>query len=153
MEFIPYNESFLETCLKLFRSNVPNYFTVDEEAEFVEFLLNDEHPYWVVKSNKTIVGCGGIYVSSPSFMRSDFDKEVGFAWGMIHKTYHGKGFGKALAKHRINYLKNNYPERPIVLRTTQNTFRFFEKYGFAIHNIEPNGFGDNMDKITMVYKN
>ena len=153
MEFIDYRNDDLERCIAIFHSNLPTYFTTEEETEFIQFLQQNEFPYWVVKHNDLIVGCGGIYVSSPNFKRSDFEQEVGFAWGMIEQQYHQQGFGKALTKFRLNYLLNHYPKRPIVLRTTQHTYPFFEQYGFTIHNYEKNGYGDNMDKITMVYKN
>lgn len=153
MKILPYKKEHFFDCLHVFLSNVPDYFLAEEENEFIEFLKSNQFPYWIVVENETIVGCGGIYEADENFDRREFDNEVGFAWGMIDKKHHKKGFGKALARKRLNVLIENYTNRPIVLRTTQNTFHFFEKLGFQVFRIEKNGFGPGMDKITMLYKN
>ena len=105
MNIIPYQHNHYNDCLEIFHSNVPDFFLEEEKEEYAEYLQAKEFPHWVVKVGDSIIGCGGIYEAKEDFKRSDFNNEVGFAWGMIHRTYHGKGFGKALAKHRINTLK------------------------------------------------
>lgn len=152
MEFIPYQPKFLEDCQRVFQSNVPFFFMENELDEFVDFIENEPFPYWVVRHQNEIIGCGGIYEADEKFGRAEFENEVGFAWGMIEDKYHKQGFGKELARFRLNYLLEHFENRPIVLRTTQNTADFFKKFGFTILRTEPNGFGEGMDKIIMVHQ-
>ena len=141
----------LQKCIRVYLSNVPDFFLQEELDEYVTFMQKNLFPHWVVVVGNQIIGSGGIYEAKDEFVRKEFDNEVGFAWGMIHRNYHNQGFGKALANHRINYLLKNYPNRPIVLRTTQHTSEFFEKFGFQMHKMIKNGFGRGLDKRIMVY--
>lgn len=153
LEFQPFEESNLESCLQIFNSNCPQYFLEHERQEFIDYLANPHGSYWIAKKNDEIIGCGGIYLDFGKSGKPEFENEAGFAWGMIHSKFHGKGFGKKLTKFRLEHLQDNYPERTIVLRTSQNTYQFFQKMGFSIHSILKNGFGAGMDKYTMVFRN
>ncbi|PZD79345.1 GNAT family N-acetyltransferase [Mesonia sp. K7] len=152
MQIILYTSEDLPKCLEIFDSNCPSYFNEHERFEFENFLKENKFPYWLVTEGDKIVGCGGIYISDTDFERAEFDKEVGFAWGMIHQDEHKKGYGKALSKFRIQFLKENFPDYQKVLRTTQNTNKFFEKFGFTTYKFVENGFGGGFDKYVMVYQ-
>ncbi len=154
IEFIPYQSEHQSRCLEIFDSNCPTYFLKEERGEFEQWLttaLDSEHCYWLLLNNEQIVGCGGIYVADNNFGRAEYPNEVGFAWGMIDHALHKQGLGEALAHFRLNYLRKTYPERPIILRTTQFTYGFFEKQGFTIRQWIDDGYGIGMDKVIMEF--
>lgn len=156
MKFTRYNHTLhFERCIEMFNSNVPKYFAPSEEDEFKEWLRkHEEEPYWVVETEEgELVGCGGIYFAEEhTKSKAEFPNEVGFAWGMVDNPYHKKGYGKALSLFRLNYLKENHPKRPIVLRTSQHTYGFFEKLGFSTLEYIKDGWEPGMDKVIMVYQ-
>ncbi|MBX2844901.1 MAG: GNAT family N-acetyltransferase [Saprospiraceae bacterium] len=155
MPFLPYQTKHLEACLAIYDSNTPKYFSVQEREEFFEWLhekVGGDNPYWVLEVDGEILGCGGIYTSKTHHTTSIYGEEVGFAWGMVHNDLHKKGFGKSLFLYRLEYLKYHFPNTPIILRTTQNTYTFFAKYGFETLYYTPNGFDDGLDKYEMIYR-
>lgn len=155
MNFIPYQQELhLDRVLEIYHSNCPTYFLEEELEEFKDWLKQtDRQPYWIFEQDNQIVGCGGIYLAEENPEAPvDVENEVGFAWGIIDCALHGNGLGKEMSLFRLNYLKENYPDRPVVLRTSQHTFAFYQKLGFEILEYIPKGFGDNLDKYILVYK-
>ena len=152
MKIRPFFETDYERCLEIFDSNCPAYFFVDERDEFAEWLRVAKEPYWVIEENEKIVGCGGVYRAEQHTKSSaEYADEVGFAWGMVDARYHKKGFGKTLSEYRVNYLKNNFAGRPIVLRTSHLTSAFFEKMGFSTKEFIQDGWEKGLHKVVMVY--
>ena len=60
------------------------------------------------------------------------------------------GYGSELLKYRIKHIKVNFPGVEIHLNTSQYTYGFFEKFGFAVKQITKNGFAVGMDKYFMI---
>lgn len=152
MKVLPFLQAYKNECLTIFDSNCPTYFTGEERQEFEQWLSEDEQ-YWILKDKDQILACGGIYLQENYPRPSDFPEEVGFAWGMVHRSVHGKGIGTLLVKHRLDFLQSNYSNRPVVLRTTPKTMAFYASFGFGINAIENNGYGEGLDKITMIHDN
>jgi len=154
MHFKPYKPEYLATCLEIYDSNCPKYFAPEERPEFIEWLEKDHpsSPYWVQEVDGEIIGCGGIYTSLDHQKDSIYGGEVGFAWGMVHNNVHKEGHGKALFLHRLNYLKNNYPGVPTIIRTSQYTYTFFAKYGFETLEYTENGWEQGLHKHEMIYR-
>lgn len=143
MQIVPYTPDFREDCLAIFHSNLPKFFAEDELELFDKF-LDEVIPadYYVVLIDGRPVACGGIF----------FDKrnnEAGLAWGMVSVLYHRKGIGKLLTAFRIALLKKRYPDKTLKIETSQHTAGFYEKNGFSIVDILPDGFGQGIDKYTM----
>lgn len=155
MEIAVYTPDYRAECLSIFDSNSPTYFTVDERKDFEYWLdheIQNHNVYWIGKDQGQLVACAGIYLADEHFGREEFPNEVGFAWGMVHSQLHNQGYGQEFATFRINYLKSTYPDRPIILRTTQKTYHFFERLGFKVIKFELDGYGPELDKITMKYE-
>ncbi len=155
MIITPYIKEFEQNCLAIFESNCPSYFLESEREEFTNWLeeiVGNKHNYWVGLVREKPIACGGIYIADDSFGRAEYPNEVGFAWGMVHSDYQKQGYGKQLAEYRIHYLKQEYPERPIILRTTQKTYQFFERFDFSIREWIKQGYGDRFDKVIMEYR-
>ncbi len=138
--------------MRIFDSNCPDTFLEQEREEFGQWLKHktDKHPYWVLIAYEQAVGCGGIYTNYHK--KSKYDSEVGLAWGMILKSEQRKGYGKKLFIYRLNYLKKKYPNKTIVLRTSQHTNAFFEKFGFSTVDFTKDGWDQGLDFYEMIYK-
>ena len=102
--------------------------------------------YFVLIVETEIVGCGGI----------NFEEEesIGIiSWDMIHPEFHGKGFGKQLLDYRLAELNSKKSVKKIIVRTSQLTYRFYEKAGFKIVEIIPNYWAEGFDLYSMEMQN
>ena len=143
-----YIKSDKQSCLEAFKSNVPDYFTEEEIVYFENFLSRIERDdyktyYYVLIYNDKVFGCGG-------FGEKDTNKNIiSLAWGLIHKAYHKKGFGKKLLLYRIEQIKKLKLKFPLIIDTTQYSYGFFEKYGFSTLLITPNFYTIGMHRYDM----
>lgn len=147
-----YNKADKESCVIAFKSNVPLYFTEEEITDFENFLDRLENGtddanlsntyFFVVVLNENVIGCGG-------FGDRYNDNTISLAWGLIHKDFHKRGFGKKLLLHRLEQIKKIYPSSPVVIDTTQFSFSFFEKYGFVITKITRDYYTEGMHRYDM----
>lgn len=151
----PYHETDKAACMLAFKSNVPLFFTVPEIAQFENWLAKfegsamDEHGfqlyYFVLLLDCAIIGCGG-------FAHDVAKNESTFSWGMVHRAYHKKGFGKLLFDYRLAKMKAHYPTAAILLDTTQHSYTFFQKYGFVTEKYTKEGYGEGMHRYDMKLK-
>ncbi len=146
-----YQSSDHEACMEAFKTNVPKYFTIGEVGDFERFLNKLEDPaqennppFYVLELDEKLIGCGGFGE------RTDNDN-ISFIWGLVHNDYHKKGFGEQLLVFRLGEIKLQFPDRTIVLDTTQYSAPFFEKYGFETVKITENGYAEGMHRYDMVY--
>lgn len=131
-------------CIQIFRSNVPTYFSKNEQSDFLEWLQNKSRDaYYVYYMNDQPIACGGIFSNNEN-------KEAGLAWGMVDQGYHKNGFGKQITLHRLELLDQLYADYIHKLVTIPLTAGFYQKMGFRIALIIPDGFGHGQDKVIMV---
>ncbi len=125
---------------------MPKYFAPHELGLFADFLEKpDLDEYYVVQEKRDVIACGGLF----------FDTEknrAGLAWGMVHADFHGQGIGKKLTQYRIEAFKKSKRTEKIILNTSQHTYRFYEKMGFELQKITPDGFGKGLDNYLMTLK-
>lgn len=145
-----YTDSDKNTCMEVFKTNVPKYFTTEEINDFDQFLTKlenpeeaDQPPYYVMELDDKIIGCGG-------FGEKEGKDAITFIWGMVHNDYHKKGYGEQLLVFRIAEIKKQFPGREVVLDTTQFSHSFFEKYGFRTVKITENSYAEGMHRYDMV---
>lgn len=148
-----YNPSDRNACMEVFESNVPKYFTEEETGEFERFLIRledttvtDNPPYYILELDDKLIGCGGFGEKDGI----DGTASITFVWGMIHITYHKRGFGEQLLTFRLTEIKKQFPDRNVILDTTQFSFSFFEKYGFKTVKITENSYGEGMHRYDMI---
>lgn len=143
----PYNIEHKAACLAIFKSNMPKYFAEKELPEFIRWLENGAltTPYFIVKKANQIVACGGYYYDSRY-------EKGGLSWGMVDAALHGQGIGKQLTQYRIQHMIDAYPKQSYMIETSQHTFQFYEKLGFVIEKITPDGFSKGLDNYLMVLK-
>lgn len=139
--------------MEIFRTNVPKYFTLEEVNEFERFLtklddpgVTDNPPYYVMELENKLIGCGGFGEKEGI----DGMPSITFVWGMVHCDFHRKGFGEQLLNFRIHEIKSQFPNKRVILDTTQFSCSFFEKYGFKTVKITENSYGEGMHRYDMV---
>ena len=138
----PYNGNFYESCMDVFRSNLPTYFDPSEEAEFSQFLREGVRNYYVLVEQNSVRACGGYYVDGEG-------KRAGLAWGMVHRDFHKTGLGRELLAFRLREIRTHFPDIPIFLNTSQHTYAFFERFGFEVESVVRGGYGAGLDRYDM----
>ena len=148
-----YQDSDKEFCMKIFKTNVPKYFTLEEVDEFERFLTKlgdseatDNPIYYVMEFENTVIGCGGFGEKQAI----DGTAAITFVWGMVDRAFHKKGFGEQLLRFRLAEIPLHFPDRQVILDTTQFSYTFFEKYGFKTLKITENSYGEGMHRYDMV---
>ena len=143
MTIRPYIPEDLEAVVAIFRSNIPKYFTPEEEPGLYEFLESYAEDYYVIDVDGEIVGSGGI-------ARNNLENPtVSLCWGMVRKDHLGTGLGKKLTEFRINHVRERYGELPLMIGTSQHTQGFYEKFGFRLTEYEKDGYGPGIDMCKM----
>lgn len=139
----PYATSDREAALVCFRSNVPAFFSAQEEDWFISALDEPDGPNFVVVCDGQVVGFGGYEVSTT------YNHAV-LVFGQIHAQWHGKGLGSLLLQHRIQHLKTHAPPtKYLIIDTTLKVAPFYVKQGFEIVAHWREGFRDGADKIDL----
>ena len=140
----PYSPSDRDACLAVFDSNVPRFFITAERAGFASFLDELPGPYIVLTdASGVIVGCGGYAIADDEPGRADL------CWGMVRKEKHRRGYGRTLTHARIDAAKRDADVRVIALECSQHTTGFYERFGFRVTKVEPDGFGPGLDRCLM----
>lgn len=131
MTILNYKQINKDDVVSLLSLNTPIFFAPEEKKEFIHYLENVLEDYFVIEENNQILACGGInYFPEEKLAR--------LSWDIVHPNYHGKGLGKLLCQHRINLLKNNSKIDKIVVRTSQFTYKFYEKNRFRLTEVVEN---------------
>ena len=139
-----YLTSDKSAVIKLLQLNTPEYFDPSEVVEFTDYLDKKREDYFVVLRKSKIVGAGGInYIPDENTAR--------ISWDMIHPEYQGQGVGKELIQYRIGLIKASSKNiELIVVRTTQLTYKFYQKMGFVLDKIEKDFWAKDFDLYQMM---
>ena len=119
----PYQETDQADCLRLLELNTPKYFGAEERPAFVAYLEGLARSFYVIPSQGQVVACGGVECF-PGQERAEF------RWIMVDPRVHGRGLGRALMLHSIDYLLTQTRIRTITARTSQHSQAFFNKLGY-----------------------
>ncbi|MEN5299608.1 GNAT family N-acetyltransferase [Brucella sp. TWI559] len=137
----PYTVSDFNGCLAIFDSNVPTFFAAGEREEFCDFLIGKsgvEGFYLVLTLNEDIIACGGLTIDAKK-------RQASLSWGMVSSEMHRKGIGTYLFKARLEQARHLQNIDELVLSTSQHSSGFYERLGFRVSKIMPNGFGPGLD--------
>jgi [ribosomal protein S18]-alanine N-acetyltransferase len=138
-----YNKKDKLKVLELIRLNTPFYFAAEEEEQFREYLEVKLEDYFVYKLKTKIIACGGINYGF------DNGTAVRIAWDMVHPDHQGKGVGSELLKFRIDTIKQNPDIKRIIVRTAENTHKYYLKQGFKLISIGKDYWADGFDLYEM----
>lgn len=144
----PFRKEDSNACLAIFDGNVPRYFSPEERAEFAQFL--DEVgssmcSYLVLTLDGRVVACGGLSIGPKPNTAS-------LSWGMVDHVYHRRGLGTRLTYERLKLARSSAEIAEVVIATSQHTSRFYERHGFRIVKITPNGFAAGLDRYDMTLR-
>ena len=143
MNLRPYSSEDLDAVVAIFRSNIPKYFTPEEESGLFDFLEKYSEDYYVMESGGEVVAAGGV-------AWNDLERPtVSLCWGMVRADRLGTGLGKLLTEFRIEHARKKYGDVPLTIGTSQHTQGFYEKFGFRLIEHTPNGFGPGIDNCRM----
>lgn len=131
--------------LSLLKQNTPKYFSPEEESDFIYYLEHELDLYFVVEIENQIIGCGGIN----RFPEQHLAK---ISWDIIHPDFQGKSIGKKLLQYRLNLLQKEQNLHTIQVRTSQITYRFYEKNEFELRSINKDYWAKGFDLYDMILK-
>ncbi len=139
----PYRPADAAGCLSVFDSNVPAYFASSERTDFQRFLDDQamQCAYLVIESHGQILACGGLSIDDAGV--------AGFCWGMVLRSHHRQGLGRQLANARLQLAFQHPGVQRVTLSTSQHTQAFYERLGFAVTRVVPNGHGPGLDAVEM----
>ena len=137
----PFTPVDREACLSVFDSNTPEYFDTEERDDFAAF-LDAGQPYFFVATtpDETVIACGGYYLDP-------LQGVAGLTWGMVHRSWHRHGVGSILLKHRIAAIENSHKARVVRVNTSQQSRGFFERHGFRVLKVIPDGYAPGIDRV------
>lgn len=137
----PYRASDRPACIDLFGTNVPRFFHEDERQDFARFLDTEARHYLVVLEGDHILGCGG-------FGLGDEGRTASLCWGMVRSDRQGQGIGAQLLLARLEAIATTSATH-VRLATSQHTAGFYQRYGFVVRSIQPDGFAPGLDAVEM----
>jgi len=147
LQFHPYQLSYKEAVVDIFKSNCPKYFDVNDLQELNYFL--NEHAddnFNIVSFKGEIIGCGGHYVKNE-------DQTIGIAWVMFKRFSLGRRNFFQVAddffEHILESIRNEKLDFDIIINTTQLLEKTFNQYGFKTEQIIKDGFGSHLDHYRM----
>lgn len=73
-----------------------------------------------------------------------------FCWGMVRLDCHGQGLGRSLAEARLALIRDDPQVRRVRLDTSQHTLSFFQRFGFRLESVHPDGYGPGLDRCEML---
>jgi predicted GNAT family N-acyltransferase len=137
--YIPADES---ACLKLFDSNTPKFFGVEERPSFESFLQRQPCPFYVVEAEELVIACGGYCCETAS-------GKIVLAWGMVRGDLHRQGVGTFLLHERLKAIFRADPAAKVVIDTSQHSQTFFVRFGFKATKITPDYYAPGLHRVDM----
>lgn len=138
----PYKPDDRTAVLELLKLNTPDYFAPSEKVDLEKYLDLEIEDYFVIEENFEIIGAGGINYFPE-------DKTARISWDIIKPNAQGKGIGTRLTEYRIKLLHKHNGIDLIVVRTTQLVYKFYERLGFNLIEIEKNYWAKGYDLYQM----
>ncbi len=142
MRIRKYKHHDKERIIELLRLNTPQYFSPKEEKDLIDYLDNHSSNYYVVEADNVIAGCGGFNFSAN-------EESAIIAWDIFHPQSQGKGLGTELTKLRIQKIKEIEAVKTITVRTSQLTYKFYERFGLEIREIIKDFWDEGFDLYRM----
>lgn len=144
----PYISDDFSACLAIFDSNVPTFFAPEERADFCRFLgsINTrDRPYLVLTRQGSVIACGGLITQTEK-------RQASLTWGMVDRAHHGQRLGTSLTQARLALARATPNIAELELSTSQHTRGFYERFGFTVSKITPDGFATGLDRWDMTLR-
>jgi N-acetylglutamate synthase-like GNAT family acetyltransferase len=133
-----------DACLQILEGNTPEFFVPNDRDELANFLDNLPGPYYIVEQTGEVIACGGWAMD---------DEQIGvLTWGMVRRELHRQGIGRVLLHFRLNAIREDGRAKIVRIRTVQLVQGFYEREGFKVIDVVPNGYGEGLDRVTMTLR-
>ncbi len=132
--------------INILKLNVPRYFAENEVEDFTHYIDNELEEYFVVVLDNEIIGAGGIN------FENNYKTGI-ISWDFINPNFQKRGIGRKLLTHRIELLKAKASIENIIVRTSQHTYKFYEKSGFVLNEVKKDFWADGFDLYKMSFNN
>ncbi len=145
----PYQQSDKQALIDILRANTPKYFSPADEADFIQYLDDEQWGinYVYLSPQGQVIGCAGSYLTN--------DDTLNLCWAFFRPGSLGyTSIPRVLADY-ISAAANDLginSGATIVLNTTQMIARYLSRIGFQIDKVEPDGYGPGYDLVTMTKK-
>ena len=96
----------------------------------LNFINNQSNFGFVAINNETIIGFASIHIIEKLNRRSCLIEDV-----VVDKSERGKGIGKLLIEHLINFSKSKSCDK-IILNSKESNIPFYNKLGFVKNEIQ-----------------
>ncbi|MEM7432585.1 MAG: GNAT family N-acetyltransferase [Pseudomonadota bacterium] len=137
-----YTSGSKSDCLALFDANCPEFFLLNERAEYREFLEGELTGYEVCESNGKIVGAFGL--------EPEKEGPPSICWIMIHPGAKGQGIGSAMMQ-RAEKKARAMGADSIRMGASHLSAPFFARFGALEQNFIEDGWGPGMHRIDMIW--
>ena len=145
MKLCEYTPEYEQVCLSIFDGNTPSFFAVQERELFAGYLKKVSPPYFyflVRDDDETILACGGVNFDAPNHLAY-------LRWDMVSRDFQRRGVGAFLVLSRLAIICQVPDIQTVLLGTSQYSYRFYERMGFATHRIAPDGIAPGLDEYLM----
>ncbi|WP_312786193.1 GNAT family N-acetyltransferase [Stenotrophomonas indicatrix] len=138
-----YRPTDITVCLSIFDSNVPPISPPEERGDFERFLHEHaaQYAFQVIEVEGQVVACGGLWHCG--------DGSASLCWGMVERSRHRQGLGRALAVARLHQAEADPSIQRITLSTSQHTQGFYAGLGFQVVRVVADGHGAGIDAVEM----
>ncbi len=141
----PYAPADRAACLAVFDACTPRFFAPGERPLFETWL--DAPPkgvaYRVIERDGRVVAGGG-------WMRRGATATL--CWAMVEPGLHCQGLGGRLVRARLETLRGTPGVRRVRLGTSFQTRGFYERFGFRVAGVTPDGYGPGLDRVDMTLR-
>jgi len=138
----PYKKEDKNQLLDILKKNAPTYFDPNEIEDFEAYLIQNQSTYLTLEHDSKIVGGAGYFVNSN-------DRSGRVTWIFFHPDYTQLGLGTNVMNHCLKLLKSDARVEKLVVTTSQLAFRFFEKFGYELQQVEKDHWGPGLDLYLM----
>ncbi len=140
MHYRPYHPADRTACLAIYDGNAARFFSPGDREAFAAFLDAGQGFFGVLcDDDGTVVGCGGLGTR-------DEGRTAVLTWGMVRADRHGEGLGRTLALARLLRLTEMPQVTRVAVNTSDQTAGFFEKLGFQVTKVTPDGYRAGLDR-------
>lgn len=130
-----------QACLDILAENTPEFFVPGDRDALAAFLSDLPGPYFVGERDGQVIACGGWAL--------DTDEVAVLTWGMVRRSLHRQGIGRALLRYRLDAIARGSRASLVRINTVQLVQGFFAKEGFRVVAVVPDAFGPGLDRVTM----
>ena len=133
----PYCASDKGFLIEIFKKNIPEYFAAEELSDFIVYLDVYAATYLSIIYKDRIVGGLGYEVR-----HSDSSGRIN--WIFMHPEFKNKGLGSEAVEYCIQLLINDNQIKILIVRTSQHAFKFFERQGFTLKEVQQNYWSEGL---------